>query len=381
MDVQNNKQPLRVEALDSLRGWAILAVIAIHVAQSAPLPAGFLHTLAINGDMGVELFYVLSAYSLMMMLHARAKAGRSSVRGYFIRRLFRIAPMFWVALLLSILFFLGKPSFWSPEGFGWIEVASTAVFLHGVHPAFINAVVPGGWSVAVEVMFYLLLPMLCKYIKTPVSALISLALSLMLFYAFGIFSQSYFDQILPENARYLSEIYSWYMSFPAQLPVFLMGLTSFLFVRDRSIKSIYAYTIACVGIAALLVIPLPADDHSMPRHILWGAIFAMLIVANVQQPLSLLDNPLLRRIGRISFSIYLLHFFVLLVIGKVFRHSVLQAEIKYLLLYCCIVGITYFLASWSYRKIELPGIGVGRELSRKFEAVPLGSGSNSGVGK
>ena len=95
--VEGCKQPSRVDALDSARGWAILGVISSHVLQAAPLPPGVLHSLAVNGDMGVELFYVLSAFSLVMMLHARAIAGQLSLTGYFIRRFFRIAPMFWVA--------------------------------------------------------------------------------------------------------------------------------------------------------------------------------------------------------------------------------------------------------------------------------------------
>lgn len=366
-DGEGYRQLSRIEALDSARGWAILGVIAMHVSQAAPLPAGILHSLAANGDMGVELFYVLSAFSLTMMLHARAAAGQYNLAGYFIRRFFRIAPMFWVALLLATLIFFGKHSFWSPDGIGWTEVVLTATFLHGIHPNSINAVIPGGWSVAVEVMFYLILPVLCKYATNAISALKWSLVCVGIYFLFGNVAQAYFNQALPENARYLANIYSWYMSFPAQLPVFMMGIVAFLVVKEERFKPVYAYAIAGAGCLLLISMPIQAENHMLPRHFLWAAVFALFIVANVQRPFYLFDNPLMRLFGRISYSAYLLHFFVLIYVGKVFRHAMIQPELKFSLLYLVVIGITYFMAAWSYRVIELQGMKIGGQISRRFE--------------
>jgi peptidoglycan/LPS O-acetylase OafA/YrhL len=365
--VEGFRQPSRVEALDSARGWAILGVMAIHVSQAAPLPPGFLHSLAVNGDMGVELFYVLSAFSLVMMLHAREMAGHHNLAGYFIRRFYRIAPMFWTALLIATLMFFGKPSFWSPDGIGWTEVVLTAGFLHGIHPSSINAVIPGGWSVAVEVMFYLVLPVLFRYTADTVSALKWWLISAGIYLLFGYFAQAYFDQTLPVNARYLSGIYSWYMAFPAQLPVFMMGVVAFFVVKEERLKPVYAYLLACTGGLLLFAITIPAENHVLPRHFLWALVFALFVIASVQRPLYLFDNALMRLFGRISYSAYLLHFFVLTFVAKLFRHLMIQPEIKFALLYFVVVGITYFMAVWSYRVIELRGMKIGAQLSRRFE--------------
>lgn len=362
-----SEQSPRVDALDSARGWAILGVIAIHVSQLAPLPMGVLSRLAINGDMGVELFYVLSAFSLVLMLDVRAKAGQLSVQGYFIRRFFRIAPMFWFALLLATLMYFGKPSFWSPNGVGWSEIALTAIFMHGISPLSVNAVIPGGWSVAVEVMFYLCLPIIFRHISSLASALKWLAVSIGFYYLFGGVSEAYFDQILPANARYLSEIYSWYMSYPAQLPVFMLGIAAFFVVKEGQVRPRYAYVAACVGGLLLIGDQLQTTNHLFSRHFLWALVFALLVIASVQRPVYLLDNPLMRTLGRISFSVYLLHFFVLTVVGKIFRHVAIQAELKFLLLYCVVVGMTYLLAAWTYRVIELRGMKMGSQLSRRYE--------------
>jgi len=58
--------------------------------------------------------------------------------------------MFW----LAIPFFLLLTGKGAPA---W-EVATTALFVHGFHPQTINSVVPGGWSIAVEMTFYAVFP-------------------------------------------------------------------------------------------------------------------------------------------------------------------------------------------------------------------------------
>lgn len=368
MDTEKGRERLqRVDALDSARGWAILGVIAIHISQAAQLQTGLLHKLAVNGDMGVELFYVLSAFSLMMVMNARESAGCHNLKGYFIRRFFRIAPMFWIVLLLSTILFFGKKSFWAPSGIDGTDVVLTALFLHGVTPQSVNAVVPGGWSVAVEVSFYLLLPLFFKYAKSVATTTGWLIASLMIYYCFGYIAQMHFDRTLPEVARHLADIYSWYMSLPAQLPVFVMGILAFQLVREEVLAPVYGYIFSGVGAALLLYFPVSSESHLFARHLLWGIVFAVFIASNVRRPLYLFDNPLLRAFGRISYSAYLLHFIVLMYIGKIFRHAEMSAEVKFALLYFVVGGITYFLASWTYRKVELRYMKVGSKFSRRFE--------------
>ena len=56
----------------------------------------------------------------------------------------------------------------------------TALFLHGWHPETINSVVPGGWSIAAETSFYLLLPLLFRLVTTRTRALAFLLFTLAL---------------------------------------------------------------------------------------------------------------------------------------------------------------------------------------------------------
>lgn len=357
-----------MDVLDSLRGWAILAVISIHVAQFAPPGSPLLQRIVINGDMGVILFYVLSAFSLTMSLQARSHADRISIRSYFIRRFFRIAPMFWLAVALSGVLFFHKPSFWSPEGIGLTEIFTTAIFLHGLHPAIVNAVVPGGWSVAIEVMFYLILPFIFKFSTRPVHLLAWIALSLLCYTLCGTLMEQYWSQVLPPSSQYLAGIYAWNMSLPAQLPVFIIGVVTYRIAVKQLVGKL-AYVIFASGLLAMMLLS-PTMEF---RHLLWALVFAALILAIYKQPFALLDNAALRAMGKVSYSAYLLHFILLMYLSKVFRHLPVEGVPKFLLLYACTVMVTYAMAAWTYKNIELPCLSLGSRYSKQYEIASRGN--------
>lgn len=83
--------------------------------------------------------------------------------------------MFYTGLVFFVLLAGFGPRLWAPHGLGSAHVVLTALFLHGWLPEIINSVVPGGWSIAAETSFYLLLPLLFKLVTTRTRALVFLA--------------------------------------------------------------------------------------------------------------------------------------------------------------------------------------------------------------
>jgi peptidoglycan/LPS O-acetylase OafA/YrhL len=112
--------------------------------------------LSSQGARGVQLFFVVSALTLTLSWHARD----DGVAAFYVRRLFRIVPMFWLAILIFLLLLGFDPRYWAPQGIGWPHVLVTALFLHGFHPDTMSSVVPGGWTIAVEMTFYCSFPLL-----------------------------------------------------------------------------------------------------------------------------------------------------------------------------------------------------------------------------
>jgi len=89
----------RVPNLDGLRGLAILLVLAHHVpTSSVDWFARFQH----HGSHGVSLFFVISGYIVMtLMLRELRKSGGIDVRGFLVRRILRLWPLYYLILLVE----------------------------------------------------------------------------------------------------------------------------------------------------------------------------------------------------------------------------------------------------------------------------------------
>jgi peptidoglycan/LPS O-acetylase OafA/YrhL len=125
--------------LDALRGYAILSVVTAHVALTVFPSDAIGQRLIQSGARGVQLFFVTSAIALMFAWHSHA----NGTAAFFIRRLFRIAPMLWLAIPAT--FALGTAI--DPSGGAtWDQIAATALFLHGLTPQWINTAVAGSWT-------------------------------------------------------------------------------------------------------------------------------------------------------------------------------------------------------------------------------------------
>src|SRR3984957_1347842 len=85
---------------------------------------------------------------------------KESALTFYSRRFFRIAPMFWLAIPFFVWLNGTAPTPYAPDGIGIRHIAMTATFVHGFWPDTITSVVPGGWSVADEVIFYAFFPVI-----------------------------------------------------------------------------------------------------------------------------------------------------------------------------------------------------------------------------
>jgi len=151
----------RLAVLDGLRGIAILLVVWYHVWQitwlRAPVPA--LEFLPETGFAGVDLFFFLSGFVIAYPFLKAAAAGTAPPgwRHFAYRRFIKIVPSYVASMALLI-------------GFGYVHFTSLgdALWHLGTHLTFIHTwfVSTAGsingvlWSLAVEVQFYLLFPLI-----------------------------------------------------------------------------------------------------------------------------------------------------------------------------------------------------------------------------
>jgi peptidoglycan/LPS O-acetylase OafA/YrhL len=147
----------RFPLLDPLRAVAALAIVVTHTAGYSGFNSGnFLGAWTARFDVGVTIFFVLSGFLLYRPFVAARLEGRPgpSVGRYARRRVLRIFPAYWVALIvlgLAVPQYLSKDVFndtwWAT--FALVQSWDSSTILNGLSVA---------WSLSVEAMFYILLP-------------------------------------------------------------------------------------------------------------------------------------------------------------------------------------------------------------------------------
>jgi peptidoglycan/LPS O-acetylase OafA/YrhL len=355
-------QHAKLPIIDALRGVAIALVILVHVDDWFPSLPTPLAQLTNQGGWGVQLFFILSAVTLLMSWHGRQE--EAAAERFMVRRFFRIAPMFYAAIWL----YSGNEKYWNrdyaPEGFWSWEYALTAGFLHGWLPATINAVVPGGWSIAAEWTFYLMFPLLAGLLTTVNRTLAALAatvaaggaLTYTLWHASGYH--------LTDGGAYLVKAYLlWW--FPAQLPVFLLGFLVYHLTKDGGP---HGRLLAWLGLGlalALAFVPL----RSL-AYIPYAVAFAVMVTGLLRAPSSWVANRALVHLGKVSYSAYFLHFIVVRHTGPIAMRLEPYGLPGFLAYAGLAFALTALASTATYHLIEKPGMALGRKLAARFGQKP-----------
>ncbi len=345
--------------IDALRGYAILGVVMVHASQSFPGLHWAYKAFTNQGQRGVQLFFVASAFTLALSWHAR----NDGPIPFFIRRFFRIAPMFWLAIVFFVALNGLAPSHSAPNGIGWPHILATAAFLHGWHPETINSVVPGGWSIAVEVTFYLLFPFAIFLLRSWRSTVLAVVFSFVIARLLNPLPASWW----PDEERYLVETFA-YLWFPNQLLAFLVGILVFHLSRELNGKIPRLFLEAGVLLCVALVLQAPFGLRFKGFYeLLFGGITLCLALGAGGW---LATRPV-RWLGTISYSGYLWHFAILGTLSALGLSSELVSNPvppgpSFLIFFATLLAMTAAMSALTYRHVETRGIELGRTLADKF---------------
>ncbi|HEY4318276.1 MAG TPA: acyltransferase [Herbaspirillum sp.] len=357
------KETKKYGYIDALRGYAVLLVIFGHVTQLMSFQ-GILASLFQKTALGVQLFYVVSALTLTMSWHSK----QDGVFNFFIRRIFRIGPLFWLAIVFYLtLYGFGERSA-APNGISWTDVALTATFTHMLNPNSINSVVPGGWSVAVEMSFYLIFPLWMLMVRGWKSAAILVVGSYYLGkYASALLGQIYANHSYPE---YLIQVWKEYI-LPSQISAFAIGVCLYFVINRLShiTGKVFSYS-AFVAAVFAITCNFFILQYGGPIAVLtYSMIFALFALSLRTGHLSIVTNKWIQKLGVLSFSAYLLQFSVIYLLKS---YGIVDYLISYgqsialPILSILVVAITVVASYFTHRFIETPGIQAGNSLIQYF---------------
>jgi len=319
----------------------------------------------------LDVFFILSAFLITELL-LRERDAKSSVdlKAFYVRRLLRIWPLYFFMIALAVL----STRFDHNQVFSWNYILGFLFFtgnwvmvFHGFQRATFMAPL---WSVSFEEQFYLLWPLVLR--KASAKLIRNIAIGLL---------------VVAPLVRLVLLLHHvrgdalWFNTF-ARLDSIALGILLALAFHGRSTFTFglpARFAFLALGISAWMLVgyycgllnPVPTLAGGMigyPLMSLGGAAIFLSVLGAAQDGMSLLKNPLLVYLGKISYGLYAFHLLALQLSTNLFAqyHHPFSQTLSWLFA----LGMTFFLAVISYRWLESPFL---RWKQKSFTHVPSGA--------
>jgi exopolysaccharide production protein ExoZ len=332
----------------------------VHTGRAFPNLPDILKALTESGGYGVQLFFVVSALALLLSWHGR----NDGAAPFYVRRFFRIAPMFWLAACVYLAISGMAPRYWAPSGLTAPGIIATFLFLHGWSPYTMNALVPGGWSIAAEVTFYILFPFFAASITSLRAAIVAFLAAVAIAILGGNLAARLLLSTVGEDDYIIHTFLGWW--FVAQAPVFLVGFI--IYHASRIELPRWAWSLGIqASIVAILFLALVAWLPG-PRQVYFASAFGLLALSLGKSAGDSMVNPVVEHIGRVSYSAYFWHFAILDIYYSIGRPIFIahSSMTQFVAAYVIVVLISIALSTITYRAIEKPMIRFGSRIASRY---------------
>jgi peptidoglycan/LPS O-acetylase OafA/YrhL len=295
-----------VPAVDGLRFYAIAAVMLYHAydfgtaVRSTEAPEVVDASLRNLGPFGVHLFFAISGFVLALPFAKARMFGTQAaprLRAYFVRRISRIEPPYFINLLVRSLLLIAARG--DTVSSVLPHLLASVFYVHNIAYGRGSDINPVAWSLEVEVQFYLLAPLLAGVFSLPVIRRRVVVVGTII--AFSALRSTLLDGgvglTLFHNLQY-----------------FAVG---FLLVDLHLCGSLkYERALDVVGIASWCALPLIAALD------LWRSFGPLMILGAFAAGLGgqvfrrAAEHPLTVTVGGMCYSLYLYHYLVLSSVGR-----------------------------------------------------------------
>ncbi|WP_174221464.1 acyltransferase family protein [Staphylococcus microti] len=340
--------------LDGLRAIAVLAVIIYHFNPQW-LPGGFL---------GVDTFFVISGYLITsLLLTEYHNTQRIDLVSFWVRRLKRLLPaVIFLIMSVLILTLIMAPSEIKPvrsDAFAALFYVSNWWYIFqdvDYFAQFEVAPLKHLWSLAIEEQFYLFFPLVLLSLLYFVKRVKPILYTMIALIVISIVTMG----VLYDPQGNVARVY---FGTDTRLQTMLLGVVlAFIWpaFKLRAQTAIQAkLMIDGIGIAALVGLLFcfryVSESHNGLYYGGFGliSILTLAIIASAVMPsgafAKLLGNPLFLYIGSRSYSLYLWHYPIIVLI----HHHFVQGQIP-MFVYVVEGALMLFMAEFSYRFIETP---------------------------
>lgn len=355
-----NKSSVYLPGLNGLRAIAAMSVVIAHVSERGIADFGlpYLFDLPMAGY-GVTLFFVISGFLITYLLLQEVRNKQTiDIKKFYLRRILRICPIYYLFILASILTFilLHKTT----------EIFVKELWLYAFFAANVPFIFQNGililvhyWSIGVEEQFYLFWPWVVRGSKNKLLKIaivlfaLLFAVKIALWLCLGASSYLY---------RFLM-ITRFHCMMIGAIGAILFFQSKFRIISLFSNKFIQLFSWILFVSMGFNIIQIPAP---IGQEIISFASLSMIMgQVTIKGRLFNLENRLCDFIGKISYGIYVIHPLIILLLSKLYINLKVDMDLKYILVYSSVVGATIFTAWLSYSYFEKPFL----KLKTKFAVV------------
>ncbi|MCD6010982.1 MAG: hypothetical protein K0Q79_844 [Flavipsychrobacter sp.] len=341
----------QINALTSTRAIAAIMVVIHHFGYGV-FPFTLSNNLFQSGNIPVSYFFVLSGFVLCISY----SGVHVSYADYFQRRIGRIVPVYWLALLFMVpvaVFFLNYPL----NGTALKEVLLSASFLQSWVPSYPLVLNSPAWSISVEMLFYAVFPFFLLLLNKNTKLFIGI--TVVLFLLSQYFHLKYYTSrwSLPDSI-----VDTVFFNPVMHISQFLIGMIGgYLYTNNRS--SMPKSNWIAAGLLLLIIALIIYRPDNVSYHVgLIAPVFMIFVLSVAVNNASILNLQWFVFLGEISYGIYILQFPVfkfLEAVNKQYMHIPKQ--------YFFFLGLLALLlvSALSYMFIEKP-------LRKKINSLKFG---------
>ena len=325
-----------------------LSIMLYHLGgrNNAATPLGRL------GIYGVSIFFILSGLSMAIAYDRYIKDLRSG-GAFFVRRLFRIWPLLWVAVAL-----VAAPAYFSAKPFSAKMIGLNLSTLFGfVAPTqYINM---GAWSIGNEMVYYAFTPIFIAvyHWRKSIGNVITLAtVCIGMLFAFRLI----------DSSATLESQWSFYVNPFNNLFLYSAGLAIYYNFREVELPRSGAFPLLLVVVIMFLFYPASGDQISIVagiNRVAMSLISVAIVVVFYKCPpfLPAWFGEKFEQLGIATYGVYLLHPIVMGWTRNVFQ--LIGINNSYLFVFL-VIGLTIGLALITFKVYEAPLIGIGKRLTQ-----------------
>lgn len=366
----SEKARLYFPNIAGVRAIAAFGVIIHHIEQTkwlAGINNSFMKpAVLLFGSLGVILFFVLSGFLITYLLIAeKEKSGTVQIKKFYIRRLLRIWPLYFLIIIAGLFIFPYIPFFtfpvWSSDVFWhygtkiilfFLILPNVSLLLYPPMPYMKQT-----WSIGVEEQFYLLWPIIIKFSKTYLRPLLIITFSFMMatLFLFWLTNKEFM-----KSSAWLPAL-NFIKQYIATFRVGSMaigGIAAYIayFKPARVLKVIFSPALQWGLYIVLILFLLKGVTVPYVQNEFYSALFALAIInlaCNKRSVVSL-KNSVFEYFGKISFGLYMYHPVAIILSLKIAKQTLVNDSglLFNIILYISAIIITIVMAGLSYKYIE-----------------------------